>query len=274
MDDPLIAVGSRSEPEMALLDRIGFRFGDKGAHTSRTIMLAELTNLLRVRTAADTRDEYETAVVDENCLGKQTLSTRKLTLQRMSELYALDPSVPIFRLLRFFWEDSGEHVQAQLAILASLARDPLLRATAPTVLTMQRGEEIARQRLTDALRKTVDGRLNDDILDKVLRNAASSWTQSGHLAGRCRKKRTMVDPSPASTAFALVLGYLLGVRGENLFETLFARVLDRDSNELMFLAMDAKRLGFLNLKSGGGVTIISFDCILNEQEKRLTNGSY
>lgn len=274
MDEQLVTTASLSEPEIFRLDRIGFRFGEKGAHTSRTIMLAELTSLLRVRTAAAKKNEYAAAVVDENCLGKHTLATRKLTLQRMSELYALDPSVPIFRLLRLFWEDSNEQVQAQLALLAALARDPLLRATAPTVFALKGGEEIARQRLTDALRKAVDGRLNDDILDKVLRNAASSWTQSGHLAGRCRKKRTMVDPSPASTAFALALGYLLGVRGENLFETLFARVLDRDTNELMFLAMDAKRLGFLNLKSGGGVTVISFDCILNEQEKRLTHGPH
>ena len=36
------------------------------------------------------------AIIDQNCLGKQTVSTRKLTCQRLSELYGLDPSIPLF----------------------------------------------------------------------------------------------------------------------------------------------------------------------------------
>jgi len=273
MKDLLVEQGSRSGDAMEALEQMGFRFGDKGAHTSRTMMLAELTALLHECPASAGRAEYAAAVVERNCLAKHTAATRKLTLQRISELYALDSAVPIFRLLRFFW-DADERVRAQLALLAALARDPLLRATAPVVMAMQSGEEIARQRLTDALRAAVEGRLNDEVLDKVVRNTASSWSQSGHLIGRSRKKRARVEPSPASTAFALVLGYLMGMRGQNLFETLFARVLDREVSELTFLAMDAKRLGFLDIKSGGGLTIISFDGLLNEQEKRLSYGAH
>ena len=139
---------------------------------------------------------------------------------------------------------------------------------------MSLGEEIARQRFTDAIRDAVDGRLNDATLDKVVRNAASSWTQSGHFDGRSRKKRLTVVPTPASAAFALVLGYMLGLRGHNLFDSLFARTLDQDENALTFLAMDAKRLGLLDIKSGGGMTVVSFDAILTEKEKRLIHGTH
>ena len=47
----------------------------------------------------------------------------------------------------------------------------------------------------------VGSRLNDAILDKVARNAGSSWSQSGHLQGRVRKIRLRVDPTvgPAAT---------------------------------------------------------------------------
>lgn len=273
MKDLLIAEGSRNEAEMAVLERIGFRFGDKGAHTSRTIMVEELTALLRACPAEATRSDYSVAVVEHNCLGKHTAATRKLTVQRMSEMYALDPGVPIFRLLRYFW-NADERAHGQFALLAAMARDPLLRATAPVVLALQGGQELARQQMTDAIRANVGDRLNDDSLDKVVRNTGSSWTQSGHLLGRGRKKRVKIDPTPASTAFALLLGYLLGTRGQNLFETLFARALDREANELAFLAMDAKRLGFLDIKSSGGLTVVSFDGILNEQEKRLCYGAH
>jgi len=251
----------------------GFKFGKKGMHTSRTMMLEELSVLLRYCPSSSAREDYVRALVDDNCLGKHTASTRQLTLQRLSELYALDPKVPIFRLLRFFW-DADEKSHPQLALLVALARDPLLRATAPVVLDVKEGEEIARQQLTNTLRKIAEGRLNDDSLDKVVRNTASSWTQSGHLEGRSRKKRKRIQPTPTSTAFALLLGYMLGNRARNLFETIYSRALDRDADELTFLAMDAKRLGFLDIKSAGGMTVLSFDTILNDQEKKLTYGSH
>jgi len=139
---------------------------------------------------------------------------------------------------------------------------------------MSEGEEMARQRLTDAVRQAVGGRLNDETLDKVVRNTASSWTQSGHLDGRSRKKRRMIQPTAGSVAFALMLGYMLGLRGRTLFESLFSRVLDRDENALTFLAMDAKRLGLLDIKSGGGMTVVAFDAILTEKEKRLIHGAH
>ena len=108
----------------------------------------------------------------------------------------------------------------------------------------------------------------------MVRNAASSWTQSGHFDGRSRKKRKTIEPTPVSAALALVLGYMLGLRGHALFESLFARVLDRDENALTFLAMDAKRLGLLDIKSGGGMTVVSFDAILTDKEKRLIHGTH
>src|SRR5439155_25776972 len=109
---------------------------------------------------------YVKALVEDNCLGKRTLSTRRLTMQRMTELYALDVSVPLFRLLRMFWS-ADEKASGQLALLVSVARDPLFLATTAVVLAMWVGEDIARQRFTDALRQAVDGRLNDETLDKV-----------------------------------------------------------------------------------------------------------
>jgi len=271
--DPIFGNGQQaSEMKPAWLE-LGFKFGDKGTHTSRTIMLDELSGLLRQCRADASRADYVRALVDENCLGKHTLATRKLSLQRLTELYGVNPAVPLFRLLRVFW-DADEKAHPQLALLEALARDPLLRATAPVVFNMRPGDEIARQQMTDALAQAGEGRFNDATLDKVVRNTASSWTQSGHLEGRGRKRRLTVAPTAASTAFALLLGFLMGNRARILLETVFSRVLDRDPDELMFLAMDAKRLGFLDIKSGGGLTVISFDSILNDQEKQLSYGAH
>jgi hypothetical protein len=133
---------------------------------------------------------------------------------------------------------------------------------------MRPGEQLARQQMTDALNRVVGSRLSESTLDKVVRNAASSWTQSGHLKGRGRKIRQRVTPTAVTTAYALLLGYLTGARGAALFETLWAQVLDTPAGELMHLAMDARRLGFLDMSQSGGVIEMAFSRLLAPDERR------
>jgi len=210
--------------------------------------------------------------VEDNSLAKRTASTRQLTVQRLAELYGLDASVPLFRILRSLWDRDGAG-QPLLALLLAMARDPLLRVTAPPVLAMQPGEELARQQLTDALRENVRDRLNDDSLDKVVRNTAASWTQSGHLVGRSRKSRQVVNASPVVTCYALLLGYFLGVRGVPLFETVWAKALDASADQLVSLAMDAKRLGLMDIKQSGGLFSFAFNSLTTADERRLAHGT-
>src|SRR4030042_6801239 len=80
--DPInLGIAPTSEQEAIASDkRVGFRFGDKGTHSSRTIMLEELSTLLRVSQPSFNREEYRKLIVQENCLGKRTVSTRKLSI--------------------------------------------------------------------------------------------------------------------------------------------------------------------------------------------------
>jgi len=98
-------------------------------------MLSELTAVLAHAKGDADRAEYKRLVVEENCLGKPTASTRRLSFQRLTELYALDPRITLFRLLRRLWAmDAGS--QPQLAILVALARDPpfaILSAGSPWI---------------------------------------------------------------------------------------------------------------------------------------------
>jgi hypothetical protein len=257
--------------ETAFARNFGFRFGDKGTLTSRTIMLEELSQILSHLPAESTRADYAHAITEENVTDKRTVSTRKLTNQRLGELYILDPKSPLFRILRRLW-DNEERGRPLLALLCSLARDPLLRATAKPIHAMPNGTELARQQMTDAIRDAVGDRLNDEILDKVVRNASSSWTQSGHLQGRGRKTRRKVDPTPATTTYALLLGYLLGLRGILLFKSPWCRILDAGAEELIALAGDAKRIGLLDLKHAGDVVEVGFPTLLTEEERRQSHG--
>lgn len=245
-------------PDRASAIAAGFRFGHIGTHTSRTIMLKELTSLLAAVPHNGNPDEYVAAIVEENCLGKQTVSTRRLTFQRLRELYALDPAVPLFRILRRLW-DLDAQSRPLLALLTSLARDPLLLATADVILNLPEGAEFQRTAMREALANAVEDRLNESTLNKVVRNAASSWSQAGHLEGRTFKFRRQVRPTPAAVAFALYLAHAAGLAVDESFSSGWVKVLDCSASAALDQATSAKRLGLLDLRMAGDVIDLNLD---------------
>lgn len=219
------------------------------------MMLGELSELFEVLPPTADREQHAAAIVEENVLGKSTAAGRRGASQRLRELYALDPTIALYRVLRRVWEIDAPG-RPLIALLGALARDPLLRATAAPVLGLQPGCELSRASLLSALTQATGDRLNGAILDKVARNAASSWAQSGHLAGRVRKVRQRVNPTPGSIAMAMWLGSVQGGSGEELLHSSWARVLDRSPSELLGLVLRAKQHGFLDARVGGGVVEI------------------
>jgi hypothetical protein len=216
------------------------------------MMLAELRQVLQATPADARRADYAGEIIEGNCLFKPTTATRRLTNQRLGELYGLDPAIPLFRVLRRLWDVDSEG-RPLLALLAALARDPLLAATCPAIVFLQSNAEFQRDTMKSALTAVIGARLNDSTLEKVCRNAASTWTQSGHLEGRTFKKRRIVVPSAAAVAFAIYLANAAGFRGAEIFSCAWLRVLDCDPSRARNLAVEAKRLSLLDLRMAGDV---------------------
>jgi hypothetical protein len=249
---PKPAKPSEAHADLATL---GFRVADSGPHTSKTLMLQELETLLAAVPGDAPAKAYRAAIVEENVLGKRTLSTRKETASRLSALHGLDPTKPLFRVLRRLW-DVQPMARPQLALLNGLARDPLLMATRGHVMGMASGQLLQRSEMVEALQGFTHDRLSAKVLDAVARNTASSWTQSGHLKGKVKKLRQPLRPQPVALALAMWLGYASGKRGKALLSSPWASVLDSTSSGLLELAEQAKRLGLLKLSHGAGVVSI------------------
>ncbi len=251
----------------------GFRTGKSGAHAGRTIMLKELALLLQAVPPEADRKAYASAIVADNCLGKRTATTRRESLKRLTELYALESRAILFRVFRDFWI-RDEKSRPLLAVFLALARDALLRPTFAAVQCTPFGSEFTQQSLKEVLVESVGDRLNEVTLATVVRNAASSWTQSGHLRGHRHKTRQKVQPTPAATTFALLLGFAMGRRGRLLFETPWVGVLDATPDAVIEVAFEAKRLGMLELKQSGALINASFLHLLTEKEQEEINGTH
>jgi hypothetical protein len=228
-----------------------------GTHTSRTIMLEELSTLLASCPRTATYDDYAVAVVDSNILGKVTLATRKKSLRHLRELYALRAEVPIFATMRGLWWDEPTG-RPLLAVLCAAARDPLLRCTADVVIDASPGSSIRSDQLADAVESAFPHRFAPGVRARIGRNAASSWTQSGHLRGRVDKKRVQARATPAAVAYALYLGHLDDVSGTALFRTVWAKLLDLPEGETRELAAAASRLGWITYRSAAAMTEVTF----------------
>jgi hypothetical protein len=120
-----------------------------------------------------------------------------------------------------------------------VARDPLLMATTAQVVGMAQGELLQRSEMVAAVQGFTHDRLSPKVLDAVARNAASSWTQSGHLKDKVKKLRQPLKPQPVALALALWLGYASGKRGRALLNTPWATALDSSSSGLLELELSS-----------------------------------
>jgi hypothetical protein len=235
----------------------GFLLDGLGSHTSRTMMLSELRLLLSACPRPTDIDGFRSSVLEENILLKQTGSTRKESFRRLREMYGLSEDLLIFRALRDLWDQETD-AHSMLALLCANARDPVLRVTAETILSAHAGESVTAQMISNTVANHFPGRLNPTTLANIGRHAASTWTQSGHLAGRTNKVRVSAKCHPTSLAFALLLGYLCGERGDGLFNSFWARLLDDPLHILREQAIQASQQGWLEYRYAGNVTEISF----------------
>ncbi len=255
-----------SQSVEALPDSMGFRSGQKGVHNTRTMMFEDLAELLDECPPDTEKETYRTAVVEENLLAKNTASTRKYNFQRLCELYGLDPEIPLFRIFRWLW-DRGERGRPLLALLLALARDPILRITAKPVLDLALGDRFEKKAVQEVLRAETGDRFSETSIKKISRMTGSSWTQGGLLEGRRKKTRVRPAITPSTTAYALILGVLCGVRGELLFDTFWAQVLDAPNHELHEQAQAASRRGLITYRNAGGIIEVDVSSALTPAEQ-------
>ena len=230
---------------------LGFRFAPGGVHLSKTMMLSELTAVFDATPALEPA-AIEQAILVDNVLAKRTGTARRLALAHLNTLYGIVRPRPVQSVLLRLWPRNAIG-RPLLVLLCSLAREPMLRATAGAVLPVPVGTAVRWSDLGAALDPRLRDRYSPKTLAALAQRCASSWTQSGHLRGRVNKRRRLAEPSPETTAYAALLGAIAGFGGPALLRSPWMRVLDRSEWELLNLLRRAESMGLARVKVGGGV---------------------
>ena len=250
-------------PRSALV--FGLRIDPTGTHLSSTMKLDELRMLLTGRLPGGSVGDYRTAIVDQNVLGKPTVSSRRITFDRLRELYGLDADLLVFRALVDLW-DVDVRAQPMIALLCATARDPILRAVTPFLLRLPIGEVVTKQKLADKANVQFPEKFVPSSRQRLGGHMSSTWEKAGLLSGQRKRSRVRPQAFPASLAYALLLGDLCGSRGQALFTTLWAAMLDVSVHELKELAVVASRQGWIEYRSSGDVVEVSFRHLMRDRE--------
>jgi hypothetical protein len=267
IDDPQLTTGLSSVGFPAaspILEKFGLKFSDGGPHIGRTMMLAELGVVLASVPQGSGVEDYREAILQRNVLGKTTDSTRRESARRLRELYGLDEATPIFGVLRKLQGIDAESLPL-LAFQVAWARDPLFRATTPPVIETYEGERVETVSLAQALDASFPNQYSELNRNKIARNAASSWAQSGHLAGHTKKIRRRIKATTVAITMALFLGDIAGYHGAAVFSNPWCRLLDLNPDRAKNMGFEAHRAGLLNLRAVSDVVELSFPLLAEFQ---------
>jgi hypothetical protein len=241
------------------------------AITSHAIGVPELSTLLDHVNANSDYDAYRRAVLEDNVLGLATANGRLWRFKTLRRVYLFRPDSLLFRALRDLWPDE-EAARPLLACLCALAMDTVFRATAHYVLTLGPGTQVATIDFGKPVEETFPGVYAASTMRTIESKAYASWAQTGHLGPPSKGARPRIRAlaCPANLAYALMLGYLQGVRGEALFETIWAQVLDAPRRQMYDLAFGASQKGLIDFRHAGGVVEVSFRELLRPLKKQPT----
>jgi hypothetical protein len=161
----------------------------------------------------------------------------------------------------------------QLCLVCAFARDPQLRYSFDLIRTLHLGDVLARSEMEQHLENGFPDRFSPAMKKSMAQNVNTTWTFSGHLAGKAKKTRRLPEPRPVSAAFAMFVGYLTGLRGDRLLDSLYASLVSSNRSQLQASLSLASAMGLLSLKQAAGIVEFDFSNLLTSAEQELIHES-
>jgi len=234
----------------------------------RTIMIDELRLLFQYCPDLNTSlERYDAAVIEENCLGKVSMSARKLTSGYLRTLYSLDSGKPPFRAFKTLWlkKDCNQNL---LAMQCASNSDIVVHNSTDYFLAKKLDETITTETTQTWVETTYPNRFSEVSACSVAKDLNSSWAQAGYFHGTRPRKRVRIKVEMANAVYAFYLAYSEGLRGMSLLENDHTRLLEMDRGELISLATAAAQQGLLVFRHLKDVIEMQFPLFSHEETVR------
>jgi len=230
----------------------------KSIHTSRTIMFAELS---RIMFHGISNNSFEKSFSD-NVAGKLSKSNQGKTNRYLKQLYGFDISDPFFNSFIYFWKNAIESQHALISLLLAIRNDYLLSESIDLIINTPIGQKLKVESLENIIESHHPNRFSPATLKSVAQNLASSWKQAGFIFGKVKNIRVQPEINYRTVAYALMIGYLEGLRGEYLMGSKYIRALGLTETKIRELIAEAAKRDILQYQHAGHVTAIMFPNLL------------
>jgi hypothetical protein len=222
-----------------------------------------LNELSKVMDFSIELDNYQVSM-NNNVFGKKSQDGVKKTSNFLTQLYGFDISIPAFRVFKHFWLECDRDERALISFVFAMKNDYLLQESISVVSSCKAGDKVVIESMMENIEKFHPKRFTDNTLRSVAQNIASSWKQAGLITGKVKNIRTQPYISYKVVAFAMLLSFLEGNRGDFIMHSNCVSALCLNDTKLRELAVEASKRDYLQYQYAGNVTSISFDKLINK----------
>jgi hypothetical protein len=215
----------------------------KTIHTSRTMMFAELSKVM------------DHAIEED----KKTKTNQYKTTGYLKQLYGFDVKYNPFKVFKYFWQIAPETDKPVLSLLYAIGEDFLLAESYPVVASIKLGDKVTIEKLEENIESHHQERYSVNTRRSLAQNLASTWKQAGFITGKVKNIRTQPDIGYYTVAFAFLLAYCNGDRGDFILTSKWSKALSLGDTQIRELAIEAAKRDLLQYQYAGNVTAISFN---------------
>lgn len=208
-------------------------------------------------------DEY-TKAMESNVFGKKSADGIKQTSNFLLRIYTFDPEASNFKAFKYFWNISDQSEKPLLVFLFAFGQDYLLFESADVISQTPLGDKVSVEAFKENLEKFYPNKYSAVTSHSIGKNLASSWKQAGYIEGKTKNIRVQPNITYKVAAFAFLLAFLQGDRGEYIMNNPIVKSLCLGESSLRELAIEAAKQDLLQYQYGGSVTSFAFPQLLSK----------
>lgn len=233
---------------------------NKTVHSSRTLMFAELANVMEHAIM----DDAYLGSLNDNVINKKSRAGVDKTSRYLRTLYGFDMEDPAFRSFKLFWQQAEEKDKPLLSIILGITRDYLLNESIEVVSGVRVGKKVATSDFQSNIDRIHPAKYSESSKEAISTRLASSWKQAGFIEGKVKNIRVEPQISYKVVGFALLLAYLQGHRGDFIMSSRVVKALCLPDAQLRELIIEASQRGLLQYQYAGSITSLSFTDLLSK----------